>query len=79
MMVNYYPSNEERLIMSKCIKLGILCKPKAVLPGNRPLVTIEVVIGNKPPKLSSQPPFEQKYLTYRIIQTYKAFYEKIPK
>lgn len=77
MMVDYYPSKEERLIQSKCISLGIIVCPKAIEPTKKKsLVTIEVDYkGTLKP--SSQPPFEQKYLTYKIMQVYKAFYEKI--
>jgi len=76
-MINYSFSNEEFLIMSKCFSLGFICYAVAERSGNKPLVTLEVQYQNNPPKRSSQPAFEQKYLGYKSLQVYKQFYEKI--
>ena len=75
-MINYNPSKDEFLIISKCLSLGFKCYPRAIAPGNRPLVVLEVDYNGKPIP-SRQPPFDQKYLSYKTFKVYEQFYNKI--
>jgi hypothetical protein len=76
-MTNYNFTKDDFLIMSKCMSLGFICYAVAIKAGNKPLVVMEVQYQENVPKRSSQPPFDQKYLGYKMFQVYKQFYERI--
>lgn len=75
-MKSYYPSDSERLIISKCISLGFTVYVVATRQGNNPPVVLEVNFNGRIIP-SSEPEFDQKYSCYKITDVYKKFYNKI--
>ena len=71
---NYMPTKEEFKIMSKSIKRGLIIS--LVLKGSILYLYVEIY-GHKPKTLPT--PVLKKEQTWRVINAYKHFYEKLHK
>ena len=76
-MKHYYPTKEEVAIQSKMMALGFKVYPIVQVKKVKwsPVILAYEYRGKV--HKSKQPPFEQKYLTYRIHQLYQMLYNKI--
>lgn len=78
-MTNYFPTNQERLIMGECIKLGyrLLPMPQGVNGARNPNIKLTLESIGREPIESKKEPFNQKFLSYNIAKGYLAIWDRI--